>query len=206
MTYFDAPGRAFATRVALRVANVPFEDERLDFKQLAAARGPAGFNERVPLGQLPTLTLSDGTVHVQGASIARWAGKKAGLYPKDDDSALVVDEVGETLNELWSKLPDDKDAAAKKAKRAEFVSAVVPRYLEHVSRLMAQRGGDGPFVLGKSLSLADLAVFGLVNRVKTGQVDFVDMSIFDKHPRLVKCFEATSKHAVVAAEAAVKKP
>jgi len=50
----------------------------VDFKQLAAARGPAGFNERVPLGQLPTLTLPDGSVHVQSASVARWAGKKGG--------------------------------------------------------------------------------------------------------------------------------
>ena len=138
--------------------------------------------------------------------VARALTPAPGLYPEDDDSALVVDEIAETLSEMWSKLPDDKDPSAKKHKRAEFAAQVVPRYLAHVSRLMEQRGAGGPFVLGKSLSLADLSVFSTVNRVRSKQIDDVDMAIFEKHPRLLKCFEATLAHPAVAAEVAARSP
>ena len=78
MTYFTANGRALATRVSLRAAGIPFEDVMIkDYKDLAAIRGPHGYNEHVPLGQLPTLTVG-GVTHVQSQSLARWAAKKGG--------------------------------------------------------------------------------------------------------------------------------
>ena len=42
-----------------------FEDERVGFPQLVEMRSGKGYNAAVPLGQLPTLTLPDGSVHVQ---------------------------------------------------------------------------------------------------------------------------------------------
>jgi glutathione S-transferase len=78
LTYFPIGGRAFPIRVALHAAGVPFIDERLTGAALREAK-PA---LNLPLGQVPALTLDDGRVFAQSTALARWAGKKSGLYPK----------------------------------------------------------------------------------------------------------------------------
>ena len=205
LTYFDGHGRAFAARVALRGGDVKFEDERMDYKGLMAARGAGGYNDRVPLGQLPTLTLPDGSVHVQSQSIARWAGRKSGWYPTNEDDALVVDEAMECMNEMGSKLPDDKDPEVKKQKRADYVANVIPRYLDHVSRLLHAKGG--PFLLGKTISVGDLFVHRFVERVHNKEFDHIDASVLDKWPAVVACHKAVLANKAVQAEyASAAKP
>lgn len=62
LTYFAAWGRAGAIRVALRIAGIPFEDEKINFATLKAA--PPQPEGPYPLGQLPVLTL-DGKTYTQ---------------------------------------------------------------------------------------------------------------------------------------------
>jgi len=201
LTYFDGHGRAFVTRVALRKANVGYTDERLSFEDLEQRRGVSGASESVPLGQLPVLTLAEtGMTHCQSSAIGRWAGKKAGLYPKNDDLALIVDDVSDSLEEMFSKLPREKDANLMKEKRVEFANTVIPKYMAHLNAVVKHSGG--PYVLGKAPSLADLTVFRVVNAFKTGQIDHLGGDVMEKYPVAMKIYETVLTLPEVKAELA----
>jgi len=103
LTYFaDNKGRNELTRLIFAVGGIDYEDDLVPYSQYTAMRD-AGL---LPWGQLPTLTISsskdsahndvddDNNVVVgQSCSIARYAARRAGLYPKDDINALRSDEV-----------------------------------------------------------------------------------------------------------------
>ena len=82
---------------SLGAAGIDYDFRAIDFKTLLSEResNPSAY----PLGSVPTLTFPDGRVVIQSGAIMRWAGRKAGLYPREaerDDDVLVID--GETLN------------------------------------------------------------------------------------------------------------
>ena len=201
LTYFDAAGRAFAIRAALRSVNYPFADLRTS--DLATLRGSAGYNATVPLGQLPTLTLSNGPVGVQTQSILRWACKKAGLLGKTDEEALVSDSVAETTAELLAKAPQHNDKEERIKLRGEYVQKVAPRYLGFLSSVIMASGG--PFVLGKSLSMGDLVLYGFEALVDRKDLDGVTWdATVGKYPALVTHFAACKAHPVIANELALE--
>jgi glutathione S-transferase len=166
LTYFPAAGRAFVTRLCLRAAGVPFEDERIGFPALVALKGEAGFSPAVPLGQLPIITLPSGEVVTQSGAHFRWAAKKAGLYPADADAALLVDEVMHVCDEMSSKLPQHADKEVKKSMREAFVKDVMPKYMGFLEKKLAARGGK--FFGGASIDVADLSLFTTFLSIKKG--------------------------------------
>lgn len=98
LVYFDAAGRAEATRILLHAAGVKFTDTRIKFDDWPTMKA------KTPLGFVPILKV-DGKPYCQSSALVRFAAKKAGWYPKDDILAMAVDEVFETLNELSGKAP-----------------------------------------------------------------------------------------------------
>ena len=108
-----------------------FDDQTLSFPDFQAAKGANP--EKFPLGQMPVLTLPNGTVVTQSGAHARYAAKLAGrkqtqfflfspsffsntsytfflfhflllgLYPTDPEEALLVDEIAEVVSELTGK-------------------------------------------------------------------------------------------------------
>jgi len=54
LTYFNAPGRAYAIRTALRMGGIEFEDEFIDGKELMANKPSS---PKLPLGSVPVLTV-----------------------------------------------------------------------------------------------------------------------------------------------------
>lgn len=196
LTYFPVAARAFPTRFALRVAGIAFEDERIKGTDLAARRGELGYSDAIPLGQLPVLTI-DGKAYTQSTALARWAAKKAHLYPTDDLLALKVDEVTATLDELWGKLPRDADPAAHKAKREEFAAKVAPKYMHFLEKKATE--GGGPFVTGGDLSVADLWLLVLVESFQAGMYDHIPAEWIAQWPGVVAVAAAVKAHPLFAA-------
>ena len=69
LTYFAAPGRAFAIRVLLGVAGVEYTNKTITFPELMAAKADTA---ALPMGQVPTITI-EGKTYCQSGAIARWA-------------------------------------------------------------------------------------------------------------------------------------
>lgn len=193
LTYFDLPGRAFAIRACLLKAGVPFEDVRVKFPELVEKRGAAGFNSQVPLGQLPILEI-DGKVLVQSVAMARFAAKKAGMYPADDVKALLVDSVLETVNDMSASAPQDPDKEVKKTKREAWTQNKLPMFLNYLENNIDD---EGPYMFGKELGLADLFLFNTVNSFKTAGYDYVPATAVDGYPKLNRLYEAAKDNEVV---------
>ena len=194
LAYFDIEGRAFATRVALRAAKFAYEDVRVKFPQLAEMRGKEGWSAAVPLGQLPVLELG-GHVYAQSGSLARWAGRLAGLYPEDPLEALRVDMVMETANECQTKIGalQHSDPAEKKRLREDFANTQLERYLAFLEANI-----QGPFILGDRLTVGDVYAQVALNMILTGNADHISPDLVAKaHPKLLAFRDAVRAHPLV---------
>ena len=204
LTYFDHTwGRALATRIALRMANIGYEDERVVFPQFEKMRGTSGQSNKVPLGVLPTLEVSSSQVSSQSMSIARYAGKRAGLYPLQDfEKALLVDEVMETTLEMMesvSRISKEHDGTAENIK--QNIHQRMTFYLEFISRKIAYE--NGPYLLGKEVSIADLVLFQVMYNVRDGRVKEVTLeNSFFKFPTIKAHFENVERLPAVRLELA----
>jgi len=192
LTYLDVPGVAESTRLALRVANIAFEDVRVSYDDVGAMRD-AG---KLPFGQVPILEFVDengvttsGPFGQSGATL-RYAGMLGGLYPLEPDVMLEVEQVlgglkdiAVTLNPLWysnvlprlptngSLLPETSINAPQRDAVQTAVNAVIlPTRLAQLERVAqaakesaTARGETGPYLVGSRLSVADLELFVVLN-------------------------------------------
>ena len=94
LTYFSGPGgRAEPARLALTIAGIEFEDERIDARDWIAK-----FKAGTPAGAVPVLEVEeDGVVTTvtQSSAILRYVGKLTGHYPEDPLTALKVRPVAD---------------------------------------------------------------------------------------------------------------
>ncbi len=171
LTYLPIAARGFPVRFCLRVAGVPFVDERVPRDALIAGRGAAGFSPAFPLGQLPVLTVGD-ELFTESVPLSRWAARQGAstLFPKGDGfDTLVVDEFVAIVDELWSKVPMARhyglaEPLALAGARAHFVKDVAPRFIE---RLASRAARGAPFVLGAAPSLADVWLCALATQIES---------------------------------------
>ncbi len=98
LTYFDFDGgRGEAARLAMHLGGIAFEDRRIAGKDWPALR------DKTPFQAMPVLEV-DGKVITQSNTINRYLGKLAGLYPKDDWQAALVDEVMDAVEDISTKI------------------------------------------------------------------------------------------------------
>ena len=78
LTYFDFPGgRGEDSRIALHIAGVDFEDDRVKFADWAALK------PSTPFGSIPVLTIEGKGQLAQSNTILRFIGANHGLHPSD---------------------------------------------------------------------------------------------------------------------------
>ena len=174
------------------------------FAALVELRGPTGSSPAVPRGARPVHTLPSGVVVTQSGAHARYAAKKAGLYPRDDDEkALFIDEIIGVAEDAQSKVPQGGDAEAKKAARAVYVKDGLPKYFNY----LVAKLGAGPFFGGAAINLADLAVFSITHAVATGGWDYVDGdAVLADYPALKAHHVALRAHPLVVAHGHLDAP
>jgi glutathione S-transferase len=179
LTYFDFPGgRGEECRLALHVAGIEFEDNRI--------KGEAwrDLKSSTPYGALPILEVDGKPTIAQSNAILRLIGTQHGLLPADaweaarHEAALAAVEDLRAEIELSGKIADEDEKAKARQK-----------YVGHwVRNLEAQI--EGPFFGGDELSVADLKLYNVMKWFKRGGVDHVDPTVFDDSPKLTALFEA----------------
>merc|ERR1712124_107142 len=147
------PGIAESARLVLFLGNVAFEDERISRAEVMLRRSA----NKLPYGQVPTLTINNSKEHGQSNAILRWAGKLVGLYP--EEFCLECDGIIEALSDIRSRmLVFDYNAALarhpitselvlplhdnQKAQVGPYFNDVfLPARLEQLERILVSRGG-----------------------------------------------------------------
>src|SRR5437764_7781150 len=181
LRYFPFPGRAAPIRDALRIGGVAFDDVHVPpdrFRELKAAG-------ELPFGSLPVLDVETpgGIVSAaQSNAILRFAGRRAGLYPTNDPvRALKVDEaldLGEDLYRVIGPSIDEQDAERRIAMRKILAQETLPRWAGFLERLLVANGRTG-FVVGDSLSVADLKLYWVTDKLTNGTLDGIPKSLLD---------------------------
>lgn len=132
LTYFPIKARGEPIRLALSIAGLDFEDERLTKEQFVAIK------ETLPFKQLPVLTV-DGRTYAQSNAILRYIGKLDGkLYPQDAEEALSIDQILDHVEDIHKKIyPSlwEKDAVKKMELRKELVENTFPELFSMLEAL-----------------------------------------------------------------------
>ncbi|KDO25416.1 hypothetical protein SPRG_09358 [Saprolegnia parasitica CBS 223.65] len=180
LTYFDTPGRAEVTRLALFLHDIPFEDERLS-DEAFLVRKPS-----LPFKQLPTLTIN-GEVFAQSHGMARYIGVLTGLYPTSNPlGAYRVDEILAASDDITAKLYPyyfEFDAEKKLAIAKELTADSLPTLFACVEARLVAATAKGPFLVGEMLSLADIELFVVRMIVQSGELVDIPTTLCDRYPR-----------------------
>jgi len=185
--YFDFPfWRAEVSRLSLILGNVPFEDVRIKSLDEFKASGKA------PFGQAPVLEV-DGKLIAQTGAIARYCGKQGGFYPRDDDfAAAKIDEIIDTATDITNALGKTfrMEEEEKKAARVVLTTETLPKYFAALEKMMTENGSTG-FYVGKSMTIADLAMWRLLGWVSGGALDGIPKDLVESYPQLNSNMVAT---------------
>jgi glutathione S-transferase len=203
LIYFDMSGRGEPVRILFHAAGVEFTDTRIKF----ADWGP--IQPTTPLGALPILKV-DGSAHVQSVALMRYAAKLAGFYPTENPlEALVVDEVLDSCSELLNKIPgrfcEDKEALKKL--RMEFQEKTLTQYASFLERIVARNKATfgSSLVVGKTVTVADIFVNGVIKAFSSGSFDYLDTDFFNTYPGLLAVAKTVDENEKVKAYHASKK-
>lgn len=187
LTYFPVSSRGEAVRLALTLAEIPFEDCRISFSEW----GP--LKPKSPWGSLPFLELADGTLIGQSRSITRLVGKGTGLYPSDEVLAALVDECMDGADDIMSVtirtgvgLPaaekiEQRQAACKGPSGVAYVACARVEAL--YERTVQRFASPAPFLTGR-LTIADLYVFSSTGHTVSGFMDGVTPALLEAFPRI----------------------
>ena len=194
LTYFDFDGgRGEAARLAMRLGGISFEDRRIPGKDWPALR------DSMPFQAMPVLEV-DGKLISQSNTINRYVGKLAGLYPRDDWQAALVDEVKDAVEDISTMIGNTMglEAAAKQKAREALAAGSIPRYLQQIEARL--RAGGGEWFVENRLTVADLKCFLWVRWLKSGVLDHVPADIVDRHaPLLAQHFDRVRNQPGIAA-------
>jgi glutathione S-transferase len=185
LIYFDFPGgRGEDCRLALHVAGVDFEDQRVPGAAWAELK------PTTPYGALPVLEIEGKGRLAQSNAILRYVGRAHGLHPNDPWQAAMHEALMEAVEDVRATLAPAlriKDEDEKKRVRQELASGPLQRWGAH---LETQIGNDGPFVAGQELHVVDLKLRGLVRWFTSGGLDHVPTDVFANFPKLMRVYEA----------------
>ena len=163
LTYFDHPGRGEAVRLALRIAGVAFDDERVTFDEWPKLK------PHTPWFTLPMLTLPDGEQLAQTQSLLRWIGTEASprLYPTDPLTAARCDELVDVINDL--------EQIAK--------LELIPAFNETLAKVdgYIARHGAGGHAVGDTLTIADVKVFWAACFLSSGFIEAIPRGALDRY-------------------------
>src|SRR6266481_5661588 len=179
LTYFDFHGgRGEPARLALSIAGIPFEDDRVLGADWAR-RKPS-----TPFGSLPVLEV-DGAIVTQSNGINRYVGKLADLYPSDPWQAALCDEAMEAVEDITSEvsatfsLPEDQ----KKAQRQALADGPITFFLTRLQQRL--EAGGGQYFAGGRLSVADLKVFVWIRHLRSAKLDVLSPTRLQPRHRYV---------------------
>jgi glutathione S-transferase len=200
LTYFDFDGgRGEAARLVMHVGGIAFEDRRIAGKDWPALR------DQMPFQALPVLEV-DGKVIAQSNTINRYLGKLAGLYPKDDWQAALVDEVMDAVEDITTMIGNTigLEGEGKRAAREALAAGAIPRFLQQLGARLGAGGGE--WFVEKRRTVADLKCFLWVRWLKSGALDHIPADIVDRHaPLLAKYLERVRSHPKIAAYYATRR-
>jgi glutathione S-transferase len=191
LTYFPARGRAELIRFVLSEAGVAWQEHPVGKDTPPRNGRPTDFaalkaSGLLPFGAVP-LWEEDGLVLAQSQAIALHLARTRDLYGETDREHALVDQLLGAYDDL--RLETRKlvttPAEGRAAVRKELLESTLPRWLGYLDKLLKQNHGGAGFFVGERITVADLAVFVLLEGLRDNKFG----AATDGHPALA-AFEA----------------
>lgn len=193
LIYFDFAGsRGEECRIALHLAGVDFDDVRVQGKDWPAMK------DATPFGAMPVLEMPGKPALAQSNAILVFIGRQHHLHPADDFEAARHEALmcaAEDLRHATTPVFRIADPVQKREAREAFAANELRIWGSQVERQL----GDGPFVGGATLHVADIKLYMIVRWLTSGVVDHVPTTAFDHCPKLLRLFHAVGEHPGVRA-------
>jgi glutathione S-transferase len=192
LTYFEASvSRGEECRLALHLAGVDFVDHRI--------KGPqwSDLKPRTPFGSLPVLEVEGKGQLGQSNAILCFVGRAHGLHPSDPWEAAQHEAILAAVEELRDRIGPTltmKDPDEKRRAREELARG----YMQAWGASVEKQLGDGPYVAGEHINVADIKLYVAGNWFAKGTLDHVPPDVFGKYPRLTRLVQAVKQHPRVA--------
>lgn len=188
LIYFDFAGsRGEECRIALHLAGIDFEDVRIKSDDWPAMK------VNTPFGALPVLEMPGKAPLAHSNAILVFIGRQHRLHPADTFEAARHESLMCAVEELRHTITPAMritDPELKRQAREAFAANELRIWGSQVECQL----GDGPFIGGAMLQVADLKLYMLVRWLTTGVLDHVPVTVFDHCPKLLRLHRAVSEH------------
>ncbi|XP_053391547.1 glutathione S-transferase class-mu 28 kDa isozyme-like [Mercenaria mercenaria] len=183
VSYFPAKGGAEIIRLVLVAGGKEFEDERLTRDEWLKVK------QDTPTKQMPLLTVTENgkkKVYGQSGACTRYLARKLGLFGKSPEEELLVDEAYECVVDVQKevfKIFMEQD----ETKKAELVKNIKADDLKRLNDYIKLRAGERKYIIGDSMTLADLQLYNVVDQSASVVKDlFSSFTEIQKHADVVK--------------------
>ena len=185
LVYFAVPGRGEASRVALALSEIEWEDVEVNGEQFRSMQE----NGELPWNMLPVLQTEKGTI-AESSAILRYIGQFAGLIPDDSYEAAKVDEfidgmgpLARGLDTTWGISDDEKRIQMRK--ELFEPEGICGKSLKMYDDKLAN-STSGWAANTSDMSIADLKLFTEVFALFSGNYDGVEKSVIMRYDDLMK--------------------
>lgn len=169
--------RAECARLALFMADVPFEDARMGYDGMYASGA-------LTFGTFPSLVVEGKGCINQTQAIASYVGKLTGFYPSDPFLQAKADEVIDGLTDISDLVTDtmqERDPNRKIQWRQHLISrdgrmAMLFNGLE----TMCNQNGSNGYMVGQNLTVSDFAIWRAVGWFSSGTIDGIPRDYIQK--------------------------
>ena len=191
LIYFPVPGRAEASRLALSLSGMEWEDVLVNgetFQEMKA-------DGELPWGMLPVLETPEGTL-AESSAILRYIGKYAGLIPEDDYQNAKANEFLDGMGPLARALDttfgiSDADERIR-LRKALFESGGAGSNNVQILENKVGESVSGWAANTDDLSIADLKLFTELFGLFSGNYDGIESHVIARYPNLMKYHDKVS--------------
>lgn len=200
ITYFPIEAVAEPLRLTMVCAGIDFTDCRVVGDAWDALK------PKTKYGQMPFMEV-DGKQMYQSDALLRYIATvldpSSSLYPQDlhfevDEALGVIADfdkgfmpahyMGMRPESLGHHIEGDAKAAKVQQMREKWVADGLPKMLDQLISVIDGNGG-GPFLCGKTMTIADIALLRRLRMQTGGFVDHVPATCLQTHPRIVQYME-----------------
>jgi glutathione S-transferase len=167
--YFAARGRAELIRLILAEAGVEYQEHPIGKGTPPLHGRPTDFTALketplLPFGAAPVWEEPDGMLLAQSGAIATHLARRHGLLGTTPRHAALCDQMMGAYDDVRAELRKLAvvTPAERPALREQLATQFLPRWFGYFERQLKANGGGAGFLVGDSLTLADLALWYLV--------------------------------------------